>query len=765
VPFVEDTAGGRIIIGVGRVKHVSPCIEYEYSTKDLKGKLRSVLWERMVQHSIRPDFKDGFLLPYHAALEKAAGDPAFDPTTIAAFSPDDRIMEFSHASQLVTHDGAIGALIACAHSLRAAMGSLEGPWEQCLTWIDHRLGELWTARGPCPGLAAALSAFGLDHGAFVARAIAEKAGDNEDPWPLVDVMFDDPLSILPKQLAKVVGKTLRDAWKHLPEDRRALLQLLSRFEISREQATMLYVQEKRAKGLPSCSDADILNNPYLLYQLTRITEDPISVWTVDRGVFPEEVVRSKHPLPEQSALDSGTDARRIRALSVNVLEKMAGQGHTLWPQANVITDIRDLPLKPLCEVTGDTMAVAKDDFGDDIVEIAMANEAPALQLGRLAEAAQTIRTTVQKRIQGKRLKVDADWRKCLDDHLLERGGEKTDEEEEKAREEKTAALKELAESRLSVLIGPAGTGKTTLLSVLCTHPDVAAGDVLLLAPTGKARVRMEQSTEHLQLKGYTIAQFLSPDRYDGKTGRYHLSDKAVKAGARTVIIDECSMLTEEMLAALLQALKGVYRLILIGDPRQLPPIGAGRPFFDIVQRLAPDNVENLFPRVGPGYAELTILRRQAGEDREDLQLAQWFSGGTVAPGEDDILDMVVRSGKSNHVSFVQWESPDELRQRLLDVLVEELKLENAGDVAGFDVSLGGVASGNYRYFNISSANDVENWQILSPVRSGVQGVPELNRFIHRQFRSHTIASTQVPKYKRKIAKHTRGGLARKNGGK
>ena len=43
------------------------------------------------------------------------------------------------------------------------------------------------------------------------------------------------------------------------------------------------------------------------------------------------------------------------------------------------------------------------------------------------------------------------------------------------------------------------------------------------------------------------------------------------------------MLTEEMLAALIQALKGVHRLILIGDPRQLPPIGAGRPFVDIVE--------------------------------------------------------------------------------------------------------------------------------------------------------------------------------------
>jgi ATP-dependent exoDNAse (exonuclease V) alpha subunit len=120
---------------------------------------------------------------------------------------------------------------------------------------------------------------------------------------------------------------------------------------------------------------------------------------------------------------------------------------------------------------------------------------------------------------------------------------------------------------------------------------------------------MEQSTENLKLKGFTIAQFLSPDRYDGSTGCYQLSDKPVEAGARTVIIDEASMLTEEMLAALIQALKGVDRLILIGDPRQLPPIGAGRPFVDIVKHLSPEGVSERFPRVGPGYAELTIRRR------------------------------------------------------------------------------------------------------------------------------------------------------------
>jgi hypothetical protein len=134
VPFVEDTTGGRILIGVGRVLNVGVAQEYDYATKDLEGKLRSMLWELMVQHSVRPEFKDGFLLPYHAAIAKAAEDSDFDPAQIAAFSPADRMLEFSHVSQLVSHDGAIASLLACAESLRKANGVLPGPWDKCLQW-------------------------------------------------------------------------------------------------------------------------------------------------------------------------------------------------------------------------------------------------------------------------------------------------------------------------------------------------------------------------------------------------------------------------------------------------------------------------------------------------------------------------------------------------------------------------------------------------------------------------------------------------------
>ena len=75
------------------------------------------------------------------------------------------------------------------------------------------------------------------------------------------------------------------------------------------------------------------------------------------------------------------------------------------------------------------------------------------------------------------------------------------------------------------------------------------------------------------------------------------------------------MLTEEQLAATLNALSKVERLILCGDPPTAPSHGSEHPFVDIVARLQPDDVSQRFPRVDIGYAELTVPRRQTHEPR------------------------------------------------------------------------------------------------------------------------------------------------------
>jgi hypothetical protein len=131
---------------------------------------------------------------------------------------------------------------------------------------------------------------------------------------------------------------------------------------------------------------------------------------------------------------------------------------------------------------------------------------------------------------------------------------------------------------------------------------VKDGGVLLLAPTGKARVRLE--TQSGMSGPRTIAQFLNGlDRYDPATGRYFSAQVVRRARRLTPSSStKARCLTEEQLGALIDPISLPKWLIWVGDTRQLPPIGCGRPFVDIVRRLALSDVESRFPRVGSGYA-------------------------------------------------------------------------------------------------------------------------------------------------------------------
>ena len=305
---------------------------------------------------------------------------------------------------------------------------------------------------------------------------------------------------------------------------------------------------------------------------------------------------------------------------------------------------------------------------------------------------------------------------------------------------------------MSVLIGAAGTGKTTLLKMLFQLEPVVAGGILLLAPTGKARVQLERKTGQAG-KGQTIAQFLMKlgGRYDHRTGAYRVTGDPSRCGDyKTVIIDECSMLTEEQLAALLDAMTGVERFVLVGDHRQLPPIGSGRSFVDIVRNLAPKDVEILFPRVAPGFAELTIPRRQQGTARADLVLAGWFGGGK-SPAADEIWDRVATE-KLPEIEFIEWKDPEELHERLLDLVVEELGLSGRDDEAGFECKLsGGEPYTNGKvYFRISKDPQAESWQIISPVRPGGHGVEALNALIQRTFRRGWMEEAMKQGWSRRI---------------
>ena len=294
-------------------------------------------------------------------------------------------------------------------------------------------------------------------------------------------------------------------------------------------------------------------------------------------------------------------------------------------------------------------------------------------------------------------------------------------------------------------------------STICGYrAGLAEKGLLLLAPTGKARVRLEEQTG-MRGAGQTLAQFLiRQQRYDGETGTYFPNSRVPRCGNyRTVIVDECSMLTEEQLAALIDSLNNVERLVLVGDPRQLPPIGAGRPFVDIVRGLEPDKFERLFPRCGPNYAELTVPRRQ--RRGADVLLASHFGGRPLDPGADAVLDEGAE-GTEGRLRLVRWNDPQELQEKLVAELVKALDLAGPKDELGFEESLGGARYRDipWAFFwnrygnNPGAAARAEAWQMLSPVRAGLVGVDALNRMLQMRFRSKVRELAETEGWGRKV---------------
>ena len=523
-PLAEDNR--RVIIGVGRIKNVGHATEYTYDTP---GPLKGVLWERSVRHSLRPNGNsDGFLMPYHAFVAAAEADPTLDLSSSIAFAPDDHFDAYSYASEHLSDDAAIASLLSCAVALRTAAEHIDVEVASALKWIDAEIARLWTARGVYPGLGSALSAFGLEHGGLLAHEIVRAGAEDGkvfDAFAFIDGFVADPKRF-PQAEHLGFGASFREKWSGLPFDRRWLLELVGRCSLKPDQALRAYQPSMRSFA-PSTSDADILANPYLMFERDEAEAERIGFAAVDRGVFPGDAVLDAAPLTAPTSMTDAIDKRRVRALMIDLLERAVIEaGHTLLPRSWIVQRALVAPLEPKCAIDEDVIEINRTWLTEGLAEAKTGSDEPTYKLQRYATAREMIGSAIRKRVAGKQHTLDHDWRSLVDKELDPMPTEAVArDEEERARHEKVASLKQLARFRLSVLVGPAGSGKTTLLKILCNLPQVNERKVLLLAPTGKARVRLEEATERIG-EGKTLAQFLQGlDRYDGASGRYFLESR------------------------------------------------------------------------------------------------------------------------------------------------------------------------------------------------------------------------------------------------
>jgi exodeoxyribonuclease V alpha subunit len=194
---------------------------------------------------------------------------------------------------------------------------------------------------------------------------------------------------------------------------------------------------------------------------------------------------------------------------------------------------------------------------------------------------------------------------------------------------------------LCSITGGPGTGKTytagRLLHALSSALSPASLRVALAAPTGRAVQTLEASIRSVlaNIPSITI---------DAKTIHSLVLGPPTLLPYHMVIVDECSMIDSQMMLKLVQRLHDGTRVVLLGDPGQLPSIDPGQPFFDLL--TAAQGQQHI------GHFTLNTCQRTASTDM--LEFAQ-----LVRQGDREQLRMWLDSPLRNDVQFVDCTTPDE----------------------------------------------------------------------------------------------------------
>ena len=231
----------------------------------------------------------------------------------------------------------------------------------------------------------------------------------------------------------------------------------------------------------------------------------------------------------------------------------------------------------------------------------------------------------------------------------------------------------LLRSKVAVLTGGPGTGKTTLVRWIAGSFRRVGSRVALAAPTGRAAKRLEESTG---LAASTIHRLLEFSPRDGRFTRTREHPLA----ADLVVVDEASMVDVALLAALLDAVPDRCRVLFVGDADQLPSVGAGAVLADLATIAAIPTVR------------LSEVFRQSAASRI-VRAAHAINRGAFDPAE--------LSGAGGDFYFIARREPDQVAQTMETLITTRIP----------------------HRFRLDPRSDI---QVLSPMNRGPLGTAQLN---------------------------------------
>ncbi len=388
---------------------------------------------------------------------------------------------------------------------------------------------------------------------------------------IVSAFGDKSLDVIerePEKLAELKGISLKKAMEmsealRLQMGLRRLMEFLSAYQINPQLAMRLY----RAYGDLAL---DLLReNPYILSS---------------------QLIGGEFSDADRVAIDLGMEGdspQRIAAAILFELQYNTGNGHVFIPREKLLaatSQLIDVELPPIEEGLDILL-----DSGEVVCSPIAGCEACYLSALYLAETDTAERLL---RMTRSTVKPPVDLSELLDQTERAQGITYA------PLQRKT--LEMAAVNRLLVITGGPGTGKTTTVRALIALYARMGLSVKLAAPTGRAAKRM---TELAGEEAVTIHRLLEAGYAPDSTDLVFRRDENNPLKCDAMIVDECSMIDISLMRALLAALPPDCRLILVGDADQLPPVGPGNVFLDILRSHAVPVVR------------LTEIFRQTAESR------------------------------------------------------------------------------------------------------------------------------------------------------
>jgi exodeoxyribonuclease V alpha subunit len=246
-------------------------------------------------------------------------------------------------------------------------------------------------------------------------------------------------------------------------------------------------------------------------------------------------------------------------------------------------------------------------------------------------------------------------------------------DEDELTEEQWAAVRGAFAARISVLTGGPGVGKTACTRAIVAEAQRADVPLALCAPTGRAARRLEEATGHGAMTIHRLLEWMP--------GREPAHGPGRPLPAALAIVDEASMLNLRLLEVLLGGLAETTHVVFVGDADQLPPIGAGKPFEDLIAAgVAP-------------VVRLTQIFRQAARSMITTAAHEINEGRPphLRPAGDQRRDFF----------FVERASPERALETVVEVVAERAPAS----------------------FGVDPIRDV---QVLAPMYRGAVGIDALN---------------------------------------